>query len=179
MDYEFFKIAGAIAGIGGLALASVVYIFREVIRKQIFPQLTREQAYKLLNLIVVLIFIIGVLGIAAYLVVNWQSENRNNANQSREGQVPTPTPLMSELSGTVVDQNERPIQGSKVTLDDLPGMAPVETSSNGVFTLKQIPKRYGEGVRVRITKDGYHPNPYTEDVVLGKAPPVIKLTKTR
>lgn len=165
------------AGIGGIALASVVYIFREVIRKEIFPRLTKGQAYKLLNRIIVLIFVIGVLGIVAYLVVNWQNGNRNATNQSRDGQTPTPTPVAAELSGTVIDQNARPLQGAKVTLDDIPRMPPVETSSDGVFTLKEIPKKYGEGVRVRVIKEGYLPSPYIEDVVLGKAPPRITLRK--
>ena len=61
MDYNLFKVVGAVAGIGGIAFASIVYIFREVIRKEIFPQLTREQACGLLNRIIVLIFVIGVL----------------------------------------------------------------------------------------------------------------------
>jgi hypothetical protein len=177
MDYELFKIAGAVAGIGGIALAAVFYIFREVIRKEIFPQLTKEQAYKLLNRIIVLIFVIGVLGVAAYLVVNWQNGTRDTTNQSRDGRTPTPTPAIAELSGTVLDQNERGIHGAKVTLDDIPGMPPVETSSDGVFTLKEIPKRYGEGIRIRVIKEGYLPSPYTEDVILCKAPPIIKLRK--
>lgn len=179
MDYELFKIAGAVAGIGGIALAAVVYIFREVIRKEIFPRLTKGQAYKLLNRIIVLIFVIGVLGIAAYLVVNWQNGSRGNSNQSRDGQTPTPTPATSELSGTVHDQNEEPLQGAKVTIDELPGMKPVETSSDGNFTFNYIPRKYGEGVRIRVVKEGYQPNPYTEDVVIGKAPPVIKLKKKK
>ena len=179
MDYNLFKVVGIVAGIGGIALASVVYIFREVIRKEIFPQLTKDQAYNLLNRIIVLTFVIGVLGIIAYLVVmglNRESTVNKNINGS---QTPTPTPVKAELSGTVLDRNDKPIQGAKVTLDDIPGMPPVETSSNGVFNLRNIPKKYGEGVRVRVVMEGYQPNPYTEDVVLGKAPPIIKLTRRR
>lgn len=179
MDYELFKIAGAVAGIGGIALAAVVYIFREVIRKEIFPRLTRGQAYKLLNRVIVLIFVIGVLGIAAYLIVNWRNGSRGNSNQSRDAQTPTPTPATSELSGTVLDQNEKPLQGAKVTIDELPGMKSVETSSDGVFTFKDVPRKYGEAVRIRVVEEGYQPNPYTEDVVLGKAPPMIKLKRKK
>lgn len=171
MNGDLFKIAGAVAGIGGIAFAAVVYIFREVIRREIFPQLTREQAYKLLNRIVVLTFIIGVLGVIAYLAVNLF----NGPQRPTPTSTPTPIPETAELSGTVFDQNERPVQGAKVTLDEVPGMKPVETSSNGVFNLHNIPRKYGEGVRVRVVKEDYEP--YTEDVVLGKAPPIIKLTK--
>lgn len=61
MDSNLFKIVGVIAGIGGIAIATVVLIFREVIRKEIFPQLTKHQAYILLNRIIVLTFVIGAL----------------------------------------------------------------------------------------------------------------------
>jgi hypothetical protein len=179
MDYNVFRIVGAVAGIGGIALASVVYIFREVIRKEIFPQLTKEQAYTLLNRIVVLIFIIGVLGIIAYIVVNWQSGNHDNTNNTRSEPTPTQTLVTSELSGTVLDQNERPIQGVKVTLDDIPGMLPVETSSDGIFSIINIPRKYSEAVRIRVVKEGYQPNPYTEDVVLGKSPPRVRLQRKK
>lgn len=179
MDYDLFKIVGVVAGIGGIALASVVYIFREVIRKEIFPRLTKDQAYKLLNRIIILTFVIGVLGIIAYLVVV-RLNRENTVNKTINGsQTPTPTPVKAELSGTVLDSNDKPLQGAKVTLDDVPGMPPVETSSNGVFNLQDIPRKYGEGVRVRVVMEGYQPNPYTEDVVLGKAPPLIKLTRRR
>jgi hypothetical protein len=87
------------------------------------------------------------------------------------------TDTKSNLSGTVLDSRDRPLQGARVTIDDVPGMSPVETSSDGVFSLKDIPKKYGDGVRIRVSKEGYKPNPYTEDVVLGKAPPRINLTK--
>jgi hypothetical protein len=87
----------------------------------------------------------------------------------------------AELSGTVLDgsNKDKPLQGARVTLDDFPGMTPVETSSDGVFNLRDIPKKYGEAVRVRVAMADYQPNPYTEDVVLGKAPPIIKLTRKR
>lgn len=179
MDYELFRIVGVVAGIGGLALAAVVYIFREVIRKEIFPQLTKKHAYTLLNRIIVLIFVMGVLGIGAYLVIVALNKESSSNKQVNGGQTPTPTPVTADLSGTVLDYNNRPLQGAKVTLDDLPGMTPVETSSDGVFNLRNLPRKYGEGVRVRVVMEGYQPNPYTQDTVLGAAPPTIKLTRKR
>lgn len=93
--------------------------------------------------------------------------------------LPAEAETKAELSGTVLDSNEKPLQGARVTLDDIPGMTPVQTSSDGVFNIREIAKKYGEGVRVRIVMEGYQPNPYTQDVVLGTAPPIIKLRRKR
>lgn len=173
MDSNLFKIAGVVAGIGGIAVATVVLIFREVIRKEIFPQLTKQQAYNLLNRIIVLTFVIGAMGIGAYIVTaKWNGVAHSNQNS-------TTTPVNADLSGTVLDQNDRPVQGAKITVDDVPGMQAVETSSAGVFNLRNIPKPHGEGVRIRVVIEGYQPNPYTQDVTLGTAPPIIKLNKKR
>lgn len=87
--------------------------------------------------------------------------------------------LTAELSGTVVDRNDKPLAGARVTLDDPPGMAAVETSSNGVFNLTAIPRKHGERVRLRVVLAGYQPNPYTDDVVLGASPPLVKLRRAR
>ena len=83
------------------------------------------------------------------------------------------------LTGTVIEPNGQPIQGARVTVDEIPGMTPVETSTEGVFIIKEIPKPYGEGVRISVIKEGYQPNPYTEDVVLGKSPPKVKLKRKK
>jgi hypothetical protein len=88
-------------------------------------------------------------------------------------------PTLEILTGTVVDRNDRPVQGARVTIDEVPGMIPVETSSDGVFSIDAVPRKDGEGVRIRVVKEGYQPNPYTEDVVLGKAPPRIRLTRAK
>ncbi len=68
MNTELIKTVGKIAGIGGLALGVLLIVFREIIRKKIFPQLTKEQAYKLLVLIVVFVFIMAIVGIVAWML---------------------------------------------------------------------------------------------------------------
>jgi TIR domain len=83
------------------------------------------------------------------------------------------------LSGTVIEPDGKPIQGAKVTIDEMPGMTPVETSTYGVFIIEEIPKPYGEGVRINVTKEGYLPKLHTEDVVLGETPPKVKLRRKK
>lgn len=78
-------------------------------------------------------------------------------------------PDTAALAGIVVDQNDRPVQGAKVTIDEVPGMEPVETASNGVFRINEIPKRYDDMVRVRVVMEGYR-KPTTQDVIIGSSP---------
>jgi hypothetical protein len=70
MDTELLRKLGEALGIGGLALGVFFLLFRELIRKTIFPQLKKDDAYRLLRLITVLIWSIAVIGIAAWLWAN-------------------------------------------------------------------------------------------------------------
>jgi hypothetical protein len=66
MTEQLIQLA-KVAGIGGLAFGVLVLIFREVIRKQIFPTLPPRQAYRLLRLIVVLTFTIALVGLIGWV----------------------------------------------------------------------------------------------------------------
>jgi hypothetical protein len=70
VETSILKIAGQVAGIGGLALGVFLLIFRDVIRKKIFPTLTKDHAYRLMRLIIVLAFLIAIFGIAAWVYVS-------------------------------------------------------------------------------------------------------------
>jgi hypothetical protein len=59
---------GKILGVGGSALGVFFLLFRELIRKSIFPKLKKEDAYRLLRLIVVSISLVAVVGIAAWIL---------------------------------------------------------------------------------------------------------------
>src|SRR5436190_14605337 len=67
MDTELLKTLGQALGIGGLALGVFFLLFREVIRKSIFPTLKKDDAYRLLRLITELIWSVAVIGIAAWV----------------------------------------------------------------------------------------------------------------
>lgn len=60
------KIAGEIAGIGGICLVVLLVLFREVIRKNMFPKLTKKQAYRLMVTIIISVGIIALSGIIAW-----------------------------------------------------------------------------------------------------------------
>jgi hypothetical protein len=66
MDGSLFRTLGEVAGIGGISLGVLLFVFRDVIRKNIFPMLTKQQAYKLLRLALILVWLIGLIGIGAW-----------------------------------------------------------------------------------------------------------------
>ena len=66
MEPELFKTLGGIAGIAGVALGIVFLLFRDVIARSIFPKLTQAQGYKLLRLLTVAVWSIGVIGVLVW-----------------------------------------------------------------------------------------------------------------
>lgn len=92
-------------------------------------------------------------------------------------QVTGATQETAELSGTVFDQAGNRIQGAQVTIDEMLGMKPVETSTDGLFTITEIPKPPGQRVRIRVNKEGHQS--HTEDVVLGASPPRVVLRREK
>lgn len=66
---ELLEKLGRIAGIGGIALGVFMLLFRELIRKNIFPQLEEKRAYKIILHFMYLTFSIAALGIVAWVLI--------------------------------------------------------------------------------------------------------------
>src|SRR4051794_32659043 len=69
MDAQLLKTVGQVAGIGGLALGVFLILFRDIIRKNIFPKLPAAEAYRLLRLITGAVWSVAVVGILAWVYV--------------------------------------------------------------------------------------------------------------
>jgi hypothetical protein len=69
VEAEILKTVGQIAGIGGLALGVLLIVFRDIIRKNIFPRLPAAEAYRLLRLITVAVWTVAIVGIIAWVYV--------------------------------------------------------------------------------------------------------------
>jgi hypothetical protein len=67
LEAEVLKTVGQIGGIGGIALGVMLFLFRDIIRKNIFPKLPAEKAYRLLRLITVCVWSLAVLGMGAWV----------------------------------------------------------------------------------------------------------------
>jgi hypothetical protein len=79
VDAQILRTVGQVGGIGGVALGVLLLVFRDVIRKKIFPTLTKEQAYGLLRLVVLLVWVVALTGIAAWVWVATHPSVSNSA----------------------------------------------------------------------------------------------------
>lgn len=77
MEAEVLKSVGAIAGIGGIALGVFLLLFRDIIRKNIFPTLPPQEAYRLLRLIAIAVWSVALAGIAAWVYVSRDEQTGN------------------------------------------------------------------------------------------------------
>ena len=87
MDPAILKTVGEIAGIGGISLGVVLILFRDVIRKNIFPKLGVAEAYRLLRLIIILVFLIGIAGLTAWVVTKRDNSTSNFTNVTNIGTI--------------------------------------------------------------------------------------------
>lgn len=75
MDVSILETLGKVAGVGGISLGVLALVFRDVIRKNIFPSLTKVQAYKVIQQIVWLTFSIAVIGLSAWVYIETRPDN--------------------------------------------------------------------------------------------------------
>lgn len=65
MDHFLVEL-GKVAGLAGIAVGAAVLVFRDVIRKRIFPQLPPKDAYRLLRMIVIATWSIALVGMVVW-----------------------------------------------------------------------------------------------------------------
>ena len=67
-DNVIFKAVGAVAGIGGIALAVLLLVYRDLIQAKVFPTLEPAHAALVIGALVVCTFFVAVFGIYGWLV---------------------------------------------------------------------------------------------------------------
>jgi len=85
---------GKVAGIGGLGFGIFFLLFREVIRKNIFPRLSDQEAYQLIRQFMYLTFGMAVLGLGAWIFLSTKTAVENGHHHSKR-LAPSP-----DISGT-------------------------------------------------------------------------------
>ena len=69
MELETLKSLGQIAGVAGIVVGTLLILYRQIIAKKIFPNLTKKQAFKILLVIIIATWSIAIAGIGAWVYV--------------------------------------------------------------------------------------------------------------
>ncbi len=83
MNLDALSELGKIAGIAGIAIGALVLIFNSVIRKKIFPNLTRDQGYKVIRMVVLFAGVLALIGIAAWVFLDIKKNDREAESRLR------------------------------------------------------------------------------------------------
>lgn len=112
---------GKIAGIAGISVGVLFLIFRGIIQKNIFPNLTKEQAYSVIRMIIVACSVIALVGIGAWVYGSNQSDDLKKI----------------EIRGSVTSESGSPVKNARIQIRERPE-ADDHTDSKGnfVFSLK-------------------------------------------
>ena len=95
MEAQVIETVAKAAGIGGIAIGALLLIFRETLRKSIFPKMTREQGYKTIRMILVMVWTVALAGIAAWV---WAGNQPPGETLSTTGDG---SPIVSGVNGNV------------------------------------------------------------------------------
>lgn len=178
IDFAGLKALGQAVGIAGVCVGALVLVFRDVIRRRIFPRLQQRQSYRLLTLIIVLTWSVAIAGIAAWAWASrkegeprTQSPATNNTKIEKllEDGLPAIDHPVVDLSVPITGQlqlfpeDEVAVVGwseSVRTLDVGRGMEPFASDKKyivqGPSGLPITPKFEGKGIiklEVRYTKN--------------------------
>jgi hypothetical protein len=150
MDAQILRTLGGIAGLAGLAIGMILLLYREIIRKNIFPTLTRTDSYRLLRIIAVLSWSVAMFGILCWV---WSTAilHRNQAQPTVAAAAPAAPVEAPVVAGTVVDQaTNLGIGQATVTVDGQTSTS--EDSGNFRIVL---PANAPDRVRLTVTRSGY------------------------
>ena len=125
MNIEALENLGKIAGIAGISIGALVLIFGSVIRKNIFPGLTKEQGYTVIRMMIIGACVLALVGIAAWIYVDVQKNQRDNE-----------AILVSKyITGHVKDTEGKPVVSAEVEVAQYPE-AFDRTDGTGKFAVR-------------------------------------------
>ncbi len=125
MDLNALAGLGKIAGIAGIAIGALVLIFSSVIRKNIFPGLTKDQGYKVIRMIVMFAGAVAFVGIGAWVYLDVVKNARE-----REGRL-----VSRYIVGKVVDANGGPVVSANIEVSQDNSFLD-KSDGNGRFALE-------------------------------------------
>lgn len=120
---------GKVAGIAGIALGVFLTLYRDILRKKIFAKLPAAESYRLLRLIIVLVWTIAVIGMGIW----WQGSRS----------VPHPPVAVADWRKSSVIMNELAIGMSRNYILNVAGIPPDSIDATVGKTKFRV-DRYGD-----------------------------------
>jgi hypothetical protein len=149
MDVQIFRTLGGVAGLAGLAIGMIVLLYREIVRKNVFPTLTKRDSYRLLRNIAILSWSIAMFGILCWV---WSTAVLHRSQPAATDLAVVPEePLV--VAGTVVDQSTNMGIGQATIVVDEQNASFVSEDTGNFRIVLAGTKR--DPVRLSVTKDGY------------------------
>ena len=142
MDTEIIKIFGQVAGIGGLALGVFLFVCRELVRKAIFPALTKQQPSKIILCIAFMAWTTALAGIGAWTYVSVHpaknSIGENAHNNSNINELPGDTGWI--FAGHFNIERQNFIEGPYVSVEN--------TTTRGMMKFVQV----GDTIELKVSR---------------------------
>ncbi|WP_353064587.1 hypothetical protein RBB77_02320 [Tunturibacter psychrotolerans] len=149
MEVQIFRTLGGIAGLAGLAIGMILFLYREILRKNVFPTLTKRDAYRLLRNIAILSWSIAMFGILGWA---WSTAILHRSQPAPDGVAAAPDEALV-IAGTVVDQSTNMgIGQATIVIDGQSSSFTSEDTGNFRIALPGINR---DPVRLSVTKNGY------------------------
>lgn len=100
MESSLLEVVGKAAGIGGIGLGVFLLLFRNLIRKLVFPQLTSAQAFHIIKMMMWFIFSIAFAGIIAWVASEYLRRQEQRVKQPAAA--PEFSPLLDEKRNLLI-----------------------------------------------------------------------------
>ena len=169
MDVKILSLFARVSGLAGLAIGAALLLYRQIVGKDVFPALTKRDAYRLFRLVTILSFGLAALGVACWI---WSKEisYRNRSDPALASAIPD-GPLI--IAGTIVDRSTN-LGIGEATVSVEGQNSSSSTDDNGNFRIA-LPGITADPVRLAVTKDGYFTNsqsvtPPTHSLILQMRP---------
>jgi hypothetical protein len=147
MDGQIFQILGGVAGLAGLAVGLILFIYREILSKSILPQLSKRDAYRLLRNIAFLSWSIAMVGIFCWA---WSAKIPQPSLPAAAVSSPEEDLV---VAGTIVDRDTNSGLGqAKIAI--VGESSSITSEDTGNFRIV-LPVKHGGRVRLTVTKIGY------------------------
>lgn len=103
-NLDLLEKLGKVAGIAGIAVGALVLIFGGIIQKNIFPNMTKEQGYSIIKMMILAASALAIMGIAAWVYTDFQKNKQEKKS----------TLLTKNLLGTIVNEAGAGIPSVKI-----------------------------------------------------------------